>query len=244
MSAWLWVADARRDENAGTGGAPGEYDGLIDERSVDLSPERVPQTPPSPWRPQTARVPCLGTAFDRDGFTRIAADADRERKERAALCPPAKRSLQLDTRPDRLPGRAEDAQRLVAAELDRVATQRDDDLAREPGELRREPPCLLLAVRLGEARVPADVCEQERMNASQGLLAGGLPPALARPLGDTTAPTGGDHASGLGRVGRRGGGGGTGTAAVASDVAVGAPKRSVAVSTTRKVEPASVSTTA
>ena len=134
---------------------------------------------------RSAAVPAL----DRDGFTRVEPDPDRERKERTALRPPAKRSLQLDRRPDRLSSRAEDAQRLVAAKLDHLHRRNaSDDLARQPGEPRRKPCRLLVAVGLGEARVPADVRDQERVDVGHGLLAVGRHLPLLGHWGDTTAP--------------------------------------------------------
>jgi len=105
-------------------------------------------------------------AFDRDGFTRVEADPDRQRKERTTFGLPTKRALQFDRRPDGPSGRAEDTQRLVAAELDQLAARRDHLLARELGKPRRKSSRLLVAVVLGEACVPADVGEQERADLS------------------------------------------------------------------------------
>ena len=83
-------------------------------------------------------------------------------------------ALQLDGAAKRLAGGVKDAERLVAAKLDHLAAGRRHRLAGELGEPGREPAGLLVAVRLREGRVAADVRDQER--ADDGLWLDSLGP--------------------------------------------------------------------
>jgi hypothetical protein len=64
-----------------------------------------------------------------DRLPRVEADSDRERKRRTRVRLPAKALLQLDGGPERLPGRTEDAGRLVAAKLDHLPAGGENRLA-------------------------------------------------------------------------------------------------------------------
>ena len=101
-------------------------------------------------------------ALHRDCFAGCQTDADPEREHGPAVDPFPEPRLQLDGRPQRLPRGSERAESLVATQLDQLAAQSLDDLPREDREARCELAPLLVAVRLREARVPADVCDQER----------------------------------------------------------------------------------
>jgi len=101
-------------------------------------------------------------ALDWHRFPRVEPDSDRKWKGRASVDLPAKAQLQLDCGPQRLPGRTEDAERLVAAKLDHLAPGCEDRL---PGQLRAgggERACGLIAVLLREAGVAPNVGDQER----------------------------------------------------------------------------------
>jgi hypothetical protein len=70
--------------------------------------------------------------------------------------------LHLDGCAESLPGGSEDDQRLVPAELDQIAVVLGDDTADDVGERRGELGRSFVAVLLREARVAADVGDQER----------------------------------------------------------------------------------
>jgi hypothetical protein len=89
--------------------------------------------------------------------------------------------LEVDRGADRLAGRGEDAQRLVASKLEEGSTPRLDDLTRDVGELRRELGRGLVASLLGEQRVAANVRDQERPNL--GLGPSVVPVRVTRPVG-------------------------------------------------------------
>ena len=79
--------------------------------------------------------------------------------------------LQLDRRPERAARRAEDGQRLVAAQLDQLAAPGLDALAGDLREACREAGRGLVAVLRGEARVAPDIRDQEGPDGGAALAA-------------------------------------------------------------------------
>jgi hypothetical protein len=106
---------------------------------------------------------------DRDGFTGVEPDPDGERPRRIGDRLVHEPALKLDRRADRLPGRAEDGERLVTAELDELALPGLDARARDLGEPRGELRRRLVAVLVREDGVAADVRDQERADDAAGL---------------------------------------------------------------------------
>ena len=82
------------------------------------------------------------------------------------------RELQRDRGTDRLTRRAEDGERLVPPQLDHLAAVSLHALARDLRERRREVRGRLVATRLGERRVAADVRDQKSQNPNARSLTG------------------------------------------------------------------------
>ena len=101
-------------------------------------------------------------AFDGNGLAGVEPDPDPERKRRLAVSALAEEPLQVDRRAQGLPRRREDAERLVAAELEELSSVRLDPASCERREGRGELRGGLVAVLLRETRVAADVGDQER----------------------------------------------------------------------------------
>ena len=100
--------------------------------------------------------------LDRDRLAGVDPDADVKGQGRVGgllLC--AGRE-QLDRGAHGLDGRGEHRERLVAAKLDHLPAARRDGIAGEVGEPDHEPRRLRIAVLAREARVAADVGDQER----------------------------------------------------------------------------------
>jgi hypothetical protein len=100
-------------------------------------------------------------ALDLDRLAGVEADPDRKGQlgiGEGLLDEPL---LELDGRADRLARRAEDAERLVSAELQERAAAGHDPFAGDPGELRRQLAGRLVAPLLREERVAAHVRDQE-----------------------------------------------------------------------------------
>ena len=118
-------------------------------------------------------------ALDWNGLARVEPDPDREWKRRAFVSLFTKTHLERDRGPQGLAGRGEDAQRLVASQLDQLSAVRGDRLAGELGERGGQPSRLLVPSLLREARVAANVGDQEGVDRGPGCF--GL---SRRPLAD------------------------------------------------------------
>ena len=101
------------------------------------------------------------TAFRRHGLTGVEPDSDPEWEGRLPVDSLAEALLQLHGRPERRTGRAKDAQRFIATQLEHVPASRGDGVIDD----RRKPPhdgrSCLIALFVAEARVAADVGDQE-----------------------------------------------------------------------------------
>jgi hypothetical protein len=102
------------------------------------------------------------TTLDLDSLAGIQADADGERKFRLLHGLVHEPLLELDGGSDRLARRGEDAQGLVAPELEQRAPAGLDRFPCDVGELRGKFGRRLVAALLREQRVAADVRDQER----------------------------------------------------------------------------------
>ena len=98
----------------------------------------------------------------------IQPDPDGERQGRVRDGRVDEPPLQLDRRADRLPGRVEHREGLVAAELHHRAVVRLDRIARDRGELPGERRGGFVPMLLREDRVPANVGDQERADVGVG----------------------------------------------------------------------------
>jgi hypothetical protein len=101
-------------------------------------------------------------AVDGDSLTRIQPDPDGERKRWLRHGLVHEPALELDRRPDRLPGRVEDREGFVTAELDDHSAPGLDALACHHSEPRGKCRRRLVAALLSEEGVSADVGDQER----------------------------------------------------------------------------------
>ena len=126
-------------------------------RGEDLAGPRLPAQPRRQVQ-RTAPVPVVDAAPPRRRRARCPTGGELGLGERLLAEPP----LEVGRRADRLARRGEHAECLVPAELEEYAAARSIDLAGDVGEPRRELPRRLVAVRLREERVPADVGDQER----------------------------------------------------------------------------------
>ena len=131
---------------------------------VRISPRRGAAAEPGGQVQGAAAV----AALDRDGLARVEPDPDPERQGRCAVRSLPEEPLQLDRGADRLPCRREDAERLVAAQLEQLSALRLDPPARELGEAGGEPRCLLVSLLLRVARVAAYVGDQEGTQRGRG----------------------------------------------------------------------------
>jgi hypothetical protein len=100
--------------------------------------------------------------LDRDGLAGVEPDSLREGDFRLIERLFDEPLLEVNGGADRLTRRRENAERLVAAELQQGAATSLDPVARDLGELRRELRRGLVAALLREEGVPADVGDQER----------------------------------------------------------------------------------
>ncbi len=97
-----------------------------------------------------------------DGLAGVEPDPDAERQCRIGGGLVRERGLQLDGGAEGPAGRVEDGQRLVAAQLDELAAPRLDSLGDDLGEPARQSGGRVVAVERREARVAADVSDEER----------------------------------------------------------------------------------
>ncbi len=102
---------------------------------------------------------------DRHGLTGVEADPDRERHLGRCPCLLEQASLEVDGRPDGLPRRVEGDQRLVTAHLDQAAARGLDLLAHDGCEAGRQGCRRFVASAGREARVAADVGDQEALDS-------------------------------------------------------------------------------
>ncbi len=116
---------------------------------------------PAQPRGEVQRAAAVAT-LDGHGLARVEPDPDRQWKRRIRDGLVHEPPLELDRRADRLPGRIEDRQCLVAAELDDRPAAALDRFTRDRRELSRERRGGLVAVLLREDRVPANIGDQER----------------------------------------------------------------------------------
>src|SRR5436190_3871441 len=103
-------------------------------------------------------------AVDRHRFASVEPDPDSEGQARIGDRLRNEALLQRRRRAQRLPRRIKYGQRLVAAQLDERTAVRLDRLARELREPRRQPRSRFVAALLGEPRIAADICDQERLD--------------------------------------------------------------------------------
>ena len=101
------------------------------------------------------------------GLTSVEADPDGERLDRIGDRLVDKRELQVDRGPDRLPRRIEDRQRISATKLDYRTAPALDLGSCELGECRRKPRRGLVASSLRKGGEPADIRDQERLDAAR-----------------------------------------------------------------------------
>src|SRR5712691_368829 len=106
--------------------------------------------------------PAAITALDRHRLTGGQADPDPERERGLILDAASKTELNLDGGSKRLPRRRENAERFVTAELNDFAAGGGHCFTGESGKSRSKLPGSLVAVCMREARVAADVRDQER----------------------------------------------------------------------------------
>ena len=106
--------------------------------------------------------PAAIAALDGDGLAGVQPDPDRERERRLRDGLVDEPALELDRRSDRLPGRVEDHERLVTAELHDGPAAGLDALARDSGELAGERRGGLVAALLREDGVATHIGDQER----------------------------------------------------------------------------------
>ena len=97
-----------------------------------------------------------------DGFAGVEADPDAEGEQRVTVGLRRERRLELDRRPQRPTGRLERGERLVPAELDELAAPRFDPLGDDLGEPACQSGGRVVAMQRREARVAADVRDEER----------------------------------------------------------------------------------
>src|SRR5436309_11964395 len=109
---------------------------------------------------RTASVP----AVDPYRLARIEPYSDEQRERRVELHLIGKRELQRDRRTQGFSRRLEHRESLVAAQLDHLAAVSLDAFARDFRERRRELRSRLIAARLRERRVTADVRDQKSKN--------------------------------------------------------------------------------
>jgi hypothetical protein len=88
----------------------------------------------------------------------------RSGRSRSASVSSSEDALHVHRGSNRLPGRLEHGQSLVATDLDHAAGSRVDDLVDDVLELRGEARRRLVAVLLGEARIAANVGDQKRLD--------------------------------------------------------------------------------
>ena len=108
--------------------------------------------------------PAAVAAVDGHRLAGVEADPDGERQARVGDRLSDEALLQRRRRAQRLPRRIKYGQRLVAAQLDQRPAGRLDRLARELREPRRQPRSRFVAALLGEPRIAADICDQERLD--------------------------------------------------------------------------------
>ena len=106
---------------------------------------------------RTAAIP----AFHWYGLPGVEADPDRQRKRGVVPGFLGESLLEIQGRPDRLSWGREDGESLVASKFDDAATTGPDSLSGQSGELCRQPSRSLVATRLGEGRITADVGDHE-----------------------------------------------------------------------------------
>ena len=107
-------------------------------------------------RRKVERAAAIPAARQRHRLAGVQPDADPERQLDATA------TLHLDRCAQSLPRGSEDDQRLVPAELDQIAVVLGDNTADDVRERRGELSRSFVAVLLREARVTADVGDQER----------------------------------------------------------------------------------
>jgi hypothetical protein len=105
-------------------------------------------------------------------LTGVQPDPDRQRQGRVGDGRVDEPPLQLDRGPDRLPGRIEHHEGLVAAELHDRSVARPDGLPRDGGEPAGQESSGLVTALLREDRVAAYVGDQERPDGGVFALAG------------------------------------------------------------------------
>ena len=101
------------------------------------------------------------SVLDPHGLARVEPDADRERERRIGDRGLHERGLQIDRGLDRLSGRREDGQYLVAAELEPRSTAGLEDRLGDRREAGGQDSSSFVATLLRERGVPADVGDQE-----------------------------------------------------------------------------------
>jgi hypothetical protein len=81
--------------------------------------------------------------------------------------------LEIESRADRLSCGVEDREDLVAANLDDGSGSRLDPLGRDRNESLGQRRRRFIALGVAEARVPAQICDQERADHGRGLARSG-----------------------------------------------------------------------
>src|SRR5947208_5457033 len=112
--------------------------------------------------------PAAITALDGYRLAGGEADPDPEWEGGLTLDPFPEADLQFDRGSERLPRRREYAKCLVTAKLDHLTACRGHRAPGELGKSRGEIAGSLVAIRMCEARVAADVCDQERADDGLG----------------------------------------------------------------------------
>jgi hypothetical protein len=102
-----------------------------------------------------------GTVLELDRLAGVDPDSDAQREICVRVCVVGKLALEIDGGSDCLTRGVEDGQGLVSTDLDQHPAANLHPVADEAAEPRRQPGGGLVAVLLGEAGVPADVCDEE-----------------------------------------------------------------------------------
>ena len=115
-------------------------------------------------RRDVQRSAAVGAVAHVDCLAGVDPDAHSEREVEVGIGLFNKDALHVHRGSNRLPGRLEDGQSLVAPDLDHAACPSVDDLLDDVLELRGEARSCLVAVLLGETRVAANVGDQKRLD--------------------------------------------------------------------------------